>query len=152
MTTDSPMQLGMVGLGRMGAGLVRRLMRDGHSCVVYDVNPAAVEALVADGAVGASSLADLAGLAGRDHVFVWGSPAGRPGAVAPEAGWVWDADGLPSQLCRRLIGESEGDGIWNWQDRILLASPDEYLDLINANLTAAPEALAPLDLRAGAAV
>ncbi len=99
-----------------------------------------------------TSLADLAGLAGRDHVFVWGSPAGRPGAVAPEAGWVWDADGLPSQLCRRLIGEGQGDGIWNWQDRILLASPDEYLDLINANLTAATEALAPLDLRAGASV
>jgi 6-phosphogluconate dehydrogenase len=54
------MQLGMVGLGRMGANLVRRAMRDGHSCVVYDVNPAAVEELVAEGAVGATSLADLA--------------------------------------------------------------------------------------------
>ena len=60
MTTDSPMQLGMVGLGRMGAGLVRRLMRDGHSCVVYDVNPDAVAALVAEGAVGATSYEDLA--------------------------------------------------------------------------------------------
>ena len=38
MATDKPMQLGMVGLGRMGANLVRRLMRDGHQCVVYDVN------------------------------------------------------------------------------------------------------------------
>ena len=76
MTTDSPMQLGMVGLGRMGAGLVRRLMRDGHSCVVYDVNPAAVEALVADGAVGASSLADLAAkMTGPRHVWVM-VPAG----------------------------------------------------------------------------
>ena len=36
MTTDQPMQLGMIGLGRMGANLVRRLMRDGHRCVVYD--------------------------------------------------------------------------------------------------------------------
>jgi len=45
MTTANPMQLGMVGLGRMGAGLVRRLMRDGHSCVVYDVDPKAVQAL-----------------------------------------------------------------------------------------------------------
>jgi len=50
------MQLGMVGLGRMGAGLVRRLMRAGHTCVVYDVNKAAVDALVKDGAVGASSV------------------------------------------------------------------------------------------------
>ena len=43
-------QLGMVGLGRMGANLVRRLMRDGHDCVVYDVNPDAVEALAGEGA------------------------------------------------------------------------------------------------------
>ena len=61
MATDKPMQLGMVGLGRMGAGLVRRLMADGHSCVVYDVAPAAVTALEADGATGAATLADLAG-------------------------------------------------------------------------------------------
>ena len=54
------MQLGMVGLGRMGANIVRRLMRDGHECVVYDINPASVQTLVAEGAVGASSLADLA--------------------------------------------------------------------------------------------
>ncbi|MBI1376123.1 MAG: decarboxylating 6-phosphogluconate dehydrogenase [Frankiales bacterium] len=54
------MQLGMVGLGRMGANLVRRAMRDGHTCVVYDVNPDAVAALVAEGAVGATSYADLA--------------------------------------------------------------------------------------------
>jgi 6-phosphogluconate dehydrogenase len=54
------MELGMVGLGRMGAGLVRRLMADGHTCVVYDVNPAAVAALVADGATGAASYQELA--------------------------------------------------------------------------------------------
>ncbi|HZU82062.1 MAG TPA: decarboxylating 6-phosphogluconate dehydrogenase [Polyangiaceae bacterium] len=53
------MQLGMIGAGRMGANMVRRLMRRGHSCVVYDRAPAAVEALAKEGAVGASSLADL---------------------------------------------------------------------------------------------
>ena len=52
MATDTPMQLGMVGLGRMGAGLVRRLMGDGHRCVGYDVFPDAVTALEADGATG----------------------------------------------------------------------------------------------------
>ena len=46
MSSTTPMQLGMIGLGRMGANLVRRLMRDGHRCVVYDVNPDAVKALV----------------------------------------------------------------------------------------------------------
>ena len=54
------MQLGMVGLGRMGAGIVRRLMRDGHNCVGYDIHPDAVTALEADGAVGSSSLEDFA--------------------------------------------------------------------------------------------
>jgi 6-phosphogluconate dehydrogenase len=60
MATDTPMQLGMVGLGRMGAGIVRRLLQDGHHCVGYDIHPDAVEALVADGAQGASSLEELA--------------------------------------------------------------------------------------------
>ncbi len=53
------MQLGMIGLGRMGANLVRRLMRDGHECVVYDVNQAAVDGLAAEGAAGAKTLDDL---------------------------------------------------------------------------------------------
>jgi 6-phosphogluconate dehydrogenase len=53
------MQLGMIGLGRMGANMVRRLIRNKHECVVYDRSPAAVEELVKDKAVGASSLADL---------------------------------------------------------------------------------------------
>ncbi len=59
MATDKPMQLGMVGLGRMGANLVRRLMRDGHRCVVYDVNAEAVKQLESEGATASSSLADF---------------------------------------------------------------------------------------------
>ena len=59
MTTDQPMQLGMIGLGRMGANLVRRLMRDGHRCVVYDRSAEAVKQLEGEGATGASSMADL---------------------------------------------------------------------------------------------
>src|SRR5215471_21457397 len=58
--TETPMQLGMIGLGRMGAGLVRRLIKDGHSCVGYDVFPNAVKALEADGATGSTSLEDFA--------------------------------------------------------------------------------------------
>ena len=60
MATDKPMQLGMVGLGRMGAGLVRRLTADGHHCVGYDVSADAVKAIEADGAAGAGSLAEFA--------------------------------------------------------------------------------------------
>ena len=54
------MQIAMVGLGRMGANMVRRLMRDGHDCVVYDRDQAAVARLVAEGATGAAGLAELA--------------------------------------------------------------------------------------------
>ncbi len=59
MATDTPMQLGMVGLGRMGANIVRRLLRDGHRCVGYDVSADAVKALEADGADGATSLQEF---------------------------------------------------------------------------------------------
>ena len=50
------MQIGMIGLGRMGANMVRRLLRGGHECVVNDRSPEAVEALLAEGAIGAVSL------------------------------------------------------------------------------------------------
>ena len=53
------MQLGMIGLGRMGANMVRRLMRDGHACVVYDRAPDAVKALASEGATGSASLEEL---------------------------------------------------------------------------------------------
>jgi len=54
------MELGIVGLGRMGANIARRLMRDGHTCVVYDVNPEVTAALGEEGAIPASDLSDLA--------------------------------------------------------------------------------------------
>src|SRR5690349_11974479 len=53
------MQLGMIGLGRMGANMVRRLLRAHHECVVYDRNAEAVQGLVRDGAVGAASLQEF---------------------------------------------------------------------------------------------
>jgi 6-phosphogluconate dehydrogenase len=59
MKTNSPMQLGMVGLGRMGANMVRRLIRAGHRCTVFDMFPKAVEDLAKEGAAGATSIADF---------------------------------------------------------------------------------------------
>ena len=53
-------QLGMVGLGRMGGNMVRRLMRDGHECVVYNRNPSPIKTLASEGAVPSDSLEDLA--------------------------------------------------------------------------------------------
>jgi len=54
------MELGMIGLGRMGSNMVQRLLRAGHRCVAYDVHPEAAQALVKDGAVGATSMEDFA--------------------------------------------------------------------------------------------
>jgi 6-phosphogluconate dehydrogenase len=64
------MQLGMIGLGRMGANMVRRLMRDGHEGVVFDLNPDSVKALAGEGAVGAGSMEDFVGKLERPR-SVW---------------------------------------------------------------------------------
>ncbi len=76
MTTRTPMQIGMVGLGRMDANLARRLMRDGHTCVVYDIDADAVASLKNDGATAASSVADLIGRLSSPELR-WVSPFGR---------------------------------------------------------------------------
>ena len=70
------MQIGMIGLGRMGANMVRRLMRDGHDCVVYDVSADAVSELAGEGARGADSLEDfVAKLEAPRHAWIM-VPAG----------------------------------------------------------------------------
>jgi 6-phosphogluconate dehydrogenase len=78
------MQLGMIGLGRMGANLVRRLMRHGHECVVFDVNPRVVEQLASEGAVGAASLDELVAR-----------------LAAPRAAWIM----VPAALAGATIDE-----------------------------------------------
>src|SRR6266508_4565456 len=55
------MQIGMIGLGRMGANMVRRLIQAGHECVVYDLRPGAAHSLLREGAVGADTLAEFTG-------------------------------------------------------------------------------------------
>ncbi|WP_239307903.1 MULTISPECIES: phosphogluconate dehydrogenase (NAD(+)-dependent, decarboxylating) [unclassified Frankia] len=88
------MQLGMIGLGRMGANLVRRLMRDGHDCVVYDVNPAAVEQLAAAGATGASTLAEFAAK-----------------LTVPRAAWVMLPAGITGETVFALAEHFEADDV-----------------------------------------
>jgi 6-phosphogluconate dehydrogenase len=70
------MQIGMIGLGRMGANMVRRLMRGGHHCVVFDVNPDNVQRLTGEGAFGASSIDDLIGRLTKPRIVWVMVPAG----------------------------------------------------------------------------
>jgi len=76
------MQLGMIGLGRMGANMVRRLTKAGHRCVVYDVNPQSVAALVAEGATGAESLDDLVARLSPPRAVWLMLPAAITGGIA----------------------------------------------------------------------
>ena len=71
------MQLGMIGLGRMGANIVRRLMRASHACVVFDKDPAAVAGLAKEGAVSAGSLADLVAKLAKPRAVWIMLPAGE---------------------------------------------------------------------------
>ena len=85
----------MIGLGRMGANMVRRLQRAGHDCVVYDLNPAAVEVLVEEGAQGATSLADLVSqLDTPRHLWIMVPAAFVDGTIASLAPLLSDGDAI----------------------------------------------------------
>jgi 6-phosphogluconate dehydrogenase len=86
------MELGMIGLGRMGTNMVRRLLRAGHHCVVYDLNRDAVEALVKEGAVGSTSLEDFARM-----------------LKVPRAIWLMVPAAVVDQTLKSLIPLLEGD-------------------------------------------
>jgi 6-phosphogluconate dehydrogenase len=79
------MEIGIIGLGRMGGSIARRLMRAGHQTVGWDLDIHAIEALVADGARGASSIADMADQLGGEGIFWVMLPAGAPTQTAIDA-------------------------------------------------------------------
>ena len=72
------MRIAMIGLGRMGGNIVRRLLRGGHECVVWDRNQPMIDALVAEGAIGASGLGDLKDKLAKPAIFWVMLPAGAP--------------------------------------------------------------------------
>jgi 6-phosphogluconate dehydrogenase len=94
MPTDTPMQLGMIGLGRMGSNLVRRLMRDGHRCVAYDRNPDVVKGLEAEGATGANSLAEFADKLDKPRNIWIMVPAGVVESTLEQLRPLLDADDI----------------------------------------------------------
>jgi 6-phosphogluconate dehydrogenase len=94
MATDKPMQLGMIGLGRMGANLTRRLMRDGHRCVVYDISADAVKTLEAEGAAGTTDLRDFVEKLERPRAIWIMVPAGIVQQTLDQLRPLLDADDI----------------------------------------------------------
>ncbi len=124
------MQVGMVGLGRMGANMVRRLLRAGHQCVVFDVSPAAVKTLADEGAVGAASLDDFTARLTKPRVTWMMVPAAvvertltdlanrfEAGDIIVDGGNSWYADDLRRAANLRQKGihyvdSGTSGGVW----------------------------------------
>ena len=117
------MQLGMIGLGRMGANLVRRLMGDGHECVVYDVSADAIEALAGEGATPAASLAELV-----------------EKLAPPRAAWIMVPAGYVQDTLDELTGLMESG------DAIIDGGNSYYRDDIDRAAALAPEGIDYLDV------
>src|SRR3982074_3490169 len=117
------MQLGMVGLGRMGANLVRRLMRGGHECVVYDVSADSVRQLESEGAIGSSSLEDFVSKLSK-----------------PRAAWVM----VPAALTGRVVDELAG--LMEPGDIIIDGGNSYYRDDIDRAKELLPKGLRYVDI------
>ena len=112
------MQIGMVGLGRMGANMVRRLMKHHHECVVYDSAPEKVEALAVEGAIPASSLAELIEKLTRPKAVWLMLPAGEPtettikqlASIVPSGSTIVDGGNsfYKDDVCRDQMLKADG--------------------------------------------
>ena len=131
MPATETRQLGMVGLGRMGANMVRRLMRDGQPCVVYDRSPGPVQKLSAEGAVGTSTLDEFVAALTKPRAAWMMVPAGEitghtidelarrmePGDIIIDGGNTYYRDDIDraARLARhgiRLIDCGTSGGVW----------------------------------------
>jgi 6-phosphogluconate dehydrogenase len=169
------MQLGMMGLGRMGANMVRRLMRDGHECVVYDINPASVAALVTDGAHGAASLQEFVGKLAKPRCVWLMLPAAITGKVVDQVAELMEAGDIiidggnsyyhddvdrAAKLAAKglsYVDVGTSGGVWGL-DRgycLMIGGPDhavQHLDSVFATLAPGADAGAPApDRSAGTA-
>src|SRR5260370_4929653 len=153
-------QLGMVGLGRMGANMVRRLMRDGKPCVVYDRRPGRVQKLSAEGAVGTSSLDEFVAALTKPRAAWMMVPAGEitghridelarrmePGDIIIDGGNSYYRDDIDraarlAQQGIQLIDCGTSGGVWGL-DRgycLMIGGDDDAV----ASLTPVFQSLAP---------
>jgi 6-phosphogluconate dehydrogenase len=154
------MQVGMVGLGRMGANMVRRLLRAGHQCVVFDVSPAAVKTLADEGAVGAASLDDFAARLTKPRVTWMMVPAAvvertltdlanrfETGDIIVDGGNSWYGDDIRRAASLRKKGihyvdSGTSGGVWGLERgfcQMIGGEPDivKHLDPIFAALAPA---------------
>ena len=159
------MQIGMMGLGRMGASMVRRLLRDGHECVVYDINPASVAAMVKDGGVGTASVGEFVERLAKPRSAWLMLPAAITGRVVEQLAGLLDPGDIiidggnsyyraavdhavrlqPKSLNYVDVGTS--GGVWGL-DRgycLMIGGPDaavRHLDPVFATLAPGPDARA----------
>src|SRR5258708_21191474 len=102
------MQLGMIGLGRMGGNIVRRLMKGGHTTVVYDKSEQAVAALAADGATGAKALEDFVAKLETPRTAWVMLPAGKITQATIEAPAQMRQPGDVSIHCANTLSQADG--------------------------------------------
>jgi 6-phosphogluconate dehydrogenase len=156
------MQIGMMGLGRMGANMVRRLMGGGHECVVYDINAASVEALVKFGATGAASMEEFVGKLTKPRVVWLMLPAAITGRVADQVAALLepgdividggnshyhDAVDQAAKFAQKelsFVDVGTSGGVWGLERGycLMIGGPDaavRHLDPIFATLAPGPE-------------
>ena len=159
------MQLGMMGLGRMGANMARRLMKDGHECVVYDIDAGAVEGLAKEGAAGATSMEDFIGKLQKPRAVWLMLPAAITAKVVHQVAGLLepgdtiidggnsnyrDAVDLGAELGRRgisFVDVGTSGGVWGLERGycLMIGGPDEAvkrLDPIFASLAPGGDAAA----------
>lgn len=117
------MQMGMIGLGRMGGNMVRRLLRDGHDCVVYDLNPEAVAQLAGEGAVASSSLEDFVSK-----------------LAAPRSAWVMVPAGGPTESMVAKLG-----GLLSAGDVVIDGGNSHFKDDVRRAAELAPKGIRYVD-------
>ncbi|WP_223477493.1 phosphogluconate dehydrogenase (NAD(+)-dependent, decarboxylating) [Oricola indica] len=117
------MQIGMIGLGRMGGNMVRRLLRAGHECVVHDIHPESVAALVAEGATGAASLEEFTALL-------------KP----PRAAWIMLPAAIVGETVEQLAALMQAD------DVIIDGGNSRYTDAVDIAARLAPKGMHFVDV------